>query len=59
MYVARENSRDLEILGELADAGRLRSVVDGPYPFEDAASAIARLGAGQARGKIVITVSDA
>ena len=58
MYVARENSRDLEILGELADAGRLRSVVDGPYPFEEAAQAIARLDAGQARGKIVVTVAD-
>ena len=57
MYVARENSRDLETLGELADAGRLRSVVDGPYPFEEAARAIARLDAGQARGKIVVTVS--
>ena len=57
MYVARENGRDLETLGELADAGRLRSVVDGPYPFEEAARAIARLDAGQARGKIVVTVS--
>jgi len=57
MYVARENGRDLETLGELADAGRLRSVVDVPYPFEEAARAIARLDAGQARGKIVVTVS--
>ena len=57
MYVARENSRDLEVLGELADAGALRSVVDGPYPFEEAARAISRLDAGQARGKIVVTVS--
>ncbi|GAB3781121.1 NAD(P)-dependent alcohol dehydrogenase [Nocardioides ungokensis] len=57
MYVARENGRDLETLGELADAGQLRSVVDGPYPFEETARAIARLDAGQARGKIVVTVS--
>ena len=58
MYVASENSRDLETLAELADAGRIRSAVDGPYPFEAAASAIARLDAGQARGKIVVTVGD-
>jgi alcohol dehydrogenase len=57
MYVTRENGRDLETLGEFADAGRLRSVVDGPYPFEEAARAIARLDAGQARGKIVVSVS--
>jgi NADPH:quinone reductase-like Zn-dependent oxidoreductase len=59
MYVARENGRDLATLGELADAGQLRSVVDGPYPFEEAARAIARLDAGKARGKVVVTVGDA
>jgi len=59
MYVARENGRDLTTLGELADAGKLRSVVDGPYPFEQAAEAIARLDAGAARGKIVVTVAGA
>jgi NADPH:quinone reductase-like Zn-dependent oxidoreductase len=59
MYVARESGRDLATLGELADAGQLRSVVDGPYPFEEAARAIARLDAGEARGKVVVTVSDA
>jgi len=58
MFVARENSRDLETLGGLADAGQLRSAVDGPYPFDEAPTAIARLDAGQARGKIVVTVSD-
>lgn len=59
MFVARENSRDLETLGELADAGQLRSVVDGPYRFDEAPTAIARLDDGQARGKIVVTVADA
>lgn len=59
MYVARENGRDLATLGELADAGQLSSVVDGPYPFEEAAGAIARLDAGAARGKVVVTVGDA
>jgi NADPH:quinone reductase-like Zn-dependent oxidoreductase len=59
MCVARENGRDLAILGEFADAGQLTSVVDGPYPFEEATRAIARLDAGAARGKVVITVDDA
>jgi NADPH:quinone reductase-like Zn-dependent oxidoreductase len=59
MYVARENGRDLAVLGELADSGRLRSVVDGPYPFESAAEAVARLDSGAARGKVVVTVDGA
>jgi len=59
MYVARENGRDLATIGELADAGQLSSVVDGPYPFEEAALAIARLEAGAARGKVVVTVGEA
>jgi NADPH:quinone reductase-like Zn-dependent oxidoreductase len=59
MFVAHENGRDLATLGEFADAGKLRSVIDGPYPFEEAAQAIARLDAGAARGKVVITVADA
>jgi NADPH:quinone reductase-like Zn-dependent oxidoreductase len=59
MFVARENGRDLTTLGELADAGQLTSVVDGPYPFGEATQALARLDAGAARGKVVVTVSDA
>ncbi|GAA1951079.1 NAD(P)-dependent alcohol dehydrogenase [Nocardioides panacihumi] len=58
MYVARENGRDLATLGELADAGRVRSVIDGPYPFDEVARAIARLEAGAARGKVVVTFGD-
>src|SRR6478752_5661812 len=59
MYVARENGRDLATIGELADAGQVSSVFDGPYPFAEAARAIARLDAGAARGKVVVTVGDA
>ena len=59
MFVTRENGDDLRTLGELADAGQLRSVIDGPYPFEEADRALAQLDTGAARGKVVVTVSNA
>lgn len=59
MFVARENGDDLATLGTLVEAGQLRSVVDGPYPFAETRQALARLDTGAARGKVVVTVGDA
>jgi NADPH:quinone reductase-like Zn-dependent oxidoreductase len=50
------NSEDLAYVGELMADGKLRSVVERTYPLSEAAAALAELGEGHARGKIVITV---
>jgi NADPH:quinone reductase-like Zn-dependent oxidoreductase len=55
-FVARINTDDLELLAELLESGRLRAVVEKTYPLTEAADALARLGEGHAKAKIVLTV---
>jgi NADPH:quinone reductase-like Zn-dependent oxidoreductase len=52
-----QNRADLLALKELVEAGKVTPVVDGTYPLADAPDAIGRVGAGHARGTVVITVS--
>jgi NADPH:quinone reductase-like Zn-dependent oxidoreductase len=55
-FVANVNSEDLAFLGSLLDAGTIRSVVERTYALDEATRALAYLGEGHARGKIVVTV---
>ena len=48
--------KDLVTLKELLEAGKIVPVVDKRYPLSEAAEALRYLGAGHARGKVVITV---
>lgn len=48
--------RDLELLGELVQAGKIVPVIDRCFPFNEIPDALRYLGEGHARGKIVITV---
>lgn len=56
MLSAKSNQKDLVFLKELVEAGRLRPVIDKRYPLSQAPEALRYLGAGHARGKIVMTV---
>jgi NADPH:quinone reductase-like Zn-dependent oxidoreductase len=56
-FVASENAADLNALRDLIQAGKLAPAVDRTYPLTEAAAAIRHLLDGQARGKIVISVS--
>ena len=56
MFVAREHYEELLVLTELIEAGKVLPIVDRTYPLSDASDAIRYLEAGQARGKVVITV---
>ena len=55
-FVAKITTEDLAFLGGLLEAGELKSVIDKTYPLSEAADALAYLGEGHARGKVVITV---
>jgi NADPH:quinone reductase-like Zn-dependent oxidoreductase len=55
-FIASENARDLVVLGELIDSGRLEPAIDRSYPLSEVAAAIRYLLDGRARGKLVITV---
>ena len=55
LVMVRPN-RDLAYFNQLFEAGKFAPVIDGPYKFEDAASAFRRLVAGDHLGKIVMTL---
>ena len=55
-FVAKIERDDLAYLASLLESGTIRSVIDRTYPLERASEALAYLGEGHARGKIVVTV---
>src|SRR3954454_12843467 len=56
MKVPKEHYADLERLTLLIDAGKITPIVEKVYPLEHAEDAMRHLAAGQARGKLAITV---
>jgi NADPH:quinone reductase-like Zn-dependent oxidoreductase len=56
MMLADLNQKDLNVLGELMQSGKLTPVIDRSYQLSDVPAAIRYLQAGHARGKVVITV---
>ncbi len=59
MHVSRELGSDLAELDALVGAGAVRPVIDTVYPLERAGEAVDHVGAGRARGKVVVTVAAA
>lgn len=57
MFMAELNKKDLSILGDLMQAGKVTPVIDRTYPLSQIAEAIRYLEKGHARGKVVITVA--
>jgi NADPH:quinone reductase-like Zn-dependent oxidoreductase len=58
-FVSRHRRADLETLAQLIEAGQLTPVIGKTYPLRQAPDAMRDLLAGHARGKLVITVTDA
>jgi NADPH:quinone reductase-like Zn-dependent oxidoreductase len=55
-FVAKITKDDLAVLGELMDSGTVTPIVDRRYALSEVADALAYLGEGHARGKVVLTV---
>ena len=55
-FTAKIEKEDLGLLAELLEAGTVKSVIDRRYELSRAAQALAYLGEGHARGKVVIAV---
>lgn len=51
---AHATTKDLELLSELIEAGKVRPQIDRRYPFAEIPAAIAYLERGRARGKVVV-----
>lgn len=55
-FVAKINTDDLARMAELLEAGEIKSVIERAYPLSEAREALAHLGTGHARAKLVITI---
>ena len=53
---AHIDQKDLLTLKELLEAGKIVPAIDKRYPLNEVPEALQYLGAGHARGKVVITV---
>jgi NADPH:quinone reductase-like Zn-dependent oxidoreductase len=56
MFIANVRSPDLERLATLVTAGTITPRVDRAYPLDQVPDAMRRMEAGEARGKVAITV---
>ncbi len=57
-FIANIDQKDLAVLKELLETGKVVSVIDRRYPLRETAEAIRYLEQGHPRGKIVITVGQ-
>ena len=55
-FVAKITTEQLSLVGDLIAAGKVRPVVERVYRLSEAREALAHLGEGHARGKLVIGV---
>ncbi len=55
--LAKPNAEDLSFITELVETGQVTPVLDKHYAFEDIPEAMSYLGAGHAKGKIIINVT--
>ncbi len=55
-FITRPNGKDLQVLKELLEAGKITPIIDRAYPLSDVPDALRYLEEGHARGKVVITV---
>ena len=58
-FIAKINQKDLLVLKDLMEAGKVVPVIDRRYPLSEAADAIRYLEEGHAQGKIVLSVKHA
>ena len=58
MMLADANQKDLTILADLMQSGKVKPVIDRTYRLDQVAEAMRYLEQGHARGKVVITVAQ-
>jgi len=54
--ISSNDAATLALLGELAEAGHIRTVIDRQFALSESAEAISHVGEGRARGKVVIKI---
>ncbi|MCP3971666.1 MAG: NAD(P)-dependent alcohol dehydrogenase [Rhodobacteraceae bacterium] len=56
MFLWRRNTAELAEVTQLVASGQIRAVIERCWPLDEAAAAMAHLGAGRALGKVVVTM---
>jgi NADPH:quinone reductase-like Zn-dependent oxidoreductase len=56
MMLAEPNQKDLNLVAEMMESGKLKSVIDRTYPLSQIREAMTYLEQGHARGKVIITL---
>ena len=56
MFVANVNQPDLQHLGRLVEEGKIKAVIERRYSLDEVPDAMAYLGEGHARAKLVVNV---
>jgi NADPH:quinone reductase-like Zn-dependent oxidoreductase len=57
-FMANINKKDLAVLRDLLEAGKIVPVIDRRYPLSDVAEAVRYVIEEHAKGKVVITIED-
>lgn len=57
MYLSTPNGKDLTLLKDWIEAGKITPIIDRTFPLSDTLEAFRYLDEGHARGKVVITIS--
>ena len=57
-FASTEKREDLVVLTELIESGKVTPVIDSTYPLREVAEALSHYGAGHARGKVIITMTQ-
>ena len=57
-YFSSPNQDDLLTLGDMLEAGKIKTIVDRTYSLDETPEAMAYIGQGHAQGKVVIRVGD-
>jgi NADPH:quinone reductase-like Zn-dependent oxidoreductase len=55
-FLSVNNAADLVVLKEMAEAGKIKPVIDGTFPLSESARALAYVAEGHAQGTVVITL---
>ena len=58
MFMAQMDKRDLGILGDLVQSGKVTPAIDRTYTLSQVAEALRYVETGHARGKVVIAVGE-
>jgi NADPH:quinone reductase-like Zn-dependent oxidoreductase len=58
-FIAKMNSKDLNLLKDLLETGKIVPVIDRCYPLSQAADALRYREEGHAKGKVIITIDQA